>query len=129
MIHTLQVVVDVLQHAVRGGVRLRADFISALRFDHEDQNSLWYYNADDGEAEQGFKRILAGPAHPDYLNFCQGPGHGTGYLDQIIMQAAAFLHAINSGETAEPGFEAGLAVSKVVDAAWKSHESRAWVSV
>ncbi len=101
----------------------------ALRFDQEDQNTLWYYNAEDNEAERGFRRILAGPAHPDYLNFCQGPGHGTGYVDLVIMQAAEFLRAIETGESADPGFEAGLAVSKVVDAAWRSHESRSWVSV
>lgn len=100
-----------------------------LWFDQEDQNSLWHYDTKDRATEQGFKRILAGPSHPDYLNFCQGPGHGTGYLDLIIMQAAAFLEAIETGETAEPGFEAGLAVSKIIDAAWQSHDTRAWVSV
>ena len=101
----------------------------ALRFDQEDQNSLWYYNAETAEAEQGFTRILAGPAHPDYLNFCQGAGHGTGYLDQIIMQAASFLHSVETGKTVGPDFQAGLNVSKVIDAAWKSHESRTWVTL
>ncbi|WP_372806358.1 Gfo/Idh/MocA family protein, partial [Loktanella salsilacus] len=57
----------------------------ALRFDQEDQNALWFYSADEPEAIRGFRKILTGPAHPDYEPFCQGPGHGTGYQDQIII--------------------------------------------
>ncbi|MEM9734014.1 MAG: Gfo/Idh/MocA family oxidoreductase [Pseudomonadota bacterium] len=101
----------------------------ALRFDQEDQNSLWYYNAEEREAVRGFRRILAGPAHPDYGNFCQGAGHGTGYQDQIIIQAAHFLRAIDKGETATPSFQAGLDVARVIDSAWRSHESRSWVTI
>ncbi|MEL7274487.1 MAG: Gfo/Idh/MocA family oxidoreductase [Pseudomonadota bacterium] len=106
----------------------------ALRFDQEDQNSLWYYNAQDAEAVRGFRRILAGPAHPDYVSFCQGPGHGTGYQDQIIIQAAHFLRAIEThnmdkGEPAGPSFQAGLDVARVIDSAWRSHESRSWVTI
>ena len=58
-----------------------------LRFDQEDQNALWLYKAEGDEAQRGFRKILTGPAHPDYLPFCQGPGHGTGYQDQIIIEA------------------------------------------
>jgi hypothetical protein len=46
---------------------------------------------------RGFRKILTGPAHPDYLPFCQGPGHGTGYQDQIIIEARDFLAAIDTG--------------------------------
>jgi len=101
----------------------------ALRFDQEDQNSLWYYDANAKASQQGFKRILAGPAHPDYLNFCQGSGHGTGYIDQLVIQAASFLQAIHTGKPADPGFDAGLAVSQIIDAVWRSHETRSWVTV
>ncbi|MDD9909103.1 MAG: Gfo/Idh/MocA family oxidoreductase [Ahrensia sp.] len=101
----------------------------ALRFDQEDQNALWYYDASNAASERGFRRILAGPEHPDYVNFCLGPGHGTGYLDQIIIQAAAFLRAVDGEADQGPDFAAGLAVSKVIDAAWRSHEAREWVAV
>jgi predicted dehydrogenase len=63
----------------------------AIRFDQEDQNALWLYKMDGPEAVRGFRKILTGPAHPDYLPFCQGPGHGTGYQDQIIIEARDFL--------------------------------------
>jgi predicted dehydrogenase len=74
------------------GLRLRDHGTKgAIRFDQEDQNALWLYRAEGPEAERGFTKILTGPAHPDYLPFCQGPGHGTGYQDQIIIEARDFL--------------------------------------
>jgi predicted dehydrogenase len=101
----------------------------ALRFDQEDQNSLWLYRADDGEATRGFTRILTGPSHPDYLRFCQGPGHGTGYQDQIIIEARDFLEAIETGEAVWPTFRDGMEVNRVIAAAAKSSKDRRWVSV
>ncbi|MEO1794293.1 MAG: gfo/Idh/MocA family oxidoreductase, partial [Pseudomonadota bacterium] len=101
----------------------------AIRFDQEDQNALWLYSAKGPEAERGFAKILTGPSHPDYLPFCQGPGHGTGYLDQIIIEAAHFLTAIDEGRPAWPDFAVGRDVQKVVDAAFRSHESRAWQTI
>jgi predicted dehydrogenase len=102
----------------------------AIRFDQEDQNAIWLYRAEGPEAERGFTKILSGPAHPDYLPFCQGPGHGTGYQDQIIIEARDFLAAIHTGEPVWPTFRDGLAVWEVVDAATRSGASSgAWVSV
>ena len=65
----------------------------AIRFDQEDQNAVWLYKSQDNPEKQGFKKILTGPQHPDYEQFCQGPGHGTGYQDQIIIEARDFLTA------------------------------------
>lgn len=101
----------------------------AIRFDQEDQNALWLYRAEGPEAERGFKKILTGPAHPDYLPFCQGPGHGTGYQDQIVIEASHFLRAIATGTTAWPSFEDGLAVSRVAAAVGASSAAGAWVNV
>jgi len=101
----------------------------AIRFNQEDQNAIWLYKAEGPEAERGFKKILTGPAHPDYLPFCQGPGHGTGYQDQIIIEARDFLAAIEAGTALWPTFRDGLAVSEVIEAARRSHASRAWTSV
>lgn len=101
----------------------------ALRFDQEDQNALWLYQAQGPEAQRGFVKILTGPAHPDYLPFCQGPGHGTGYQDQIIIEARDFLQAIEMGQPVWPTFRDGLAVSEVLDAARRSHASRSWTQV
>ncbi|MCY4241317.1 MAG: Gfo/Idh/MocA family oxidoreductase [Rhodobacter sp.] len=101
----------------------------SIRFDQEDQNALWYYDASDPPERRGFRKILAGPAHPDYLPFCRGPGHGTGYQDQIIIEAKDFLTAIETGTQVWPTFRDGLEVRRIVEAAFASHESGSWISL
>ena len=99
----------------------------AIRFDQEDQNALWLYNRTAHAGRQGFVKILTGPHHPDYEAFCLGPGHGTGYNDQIIIEMRDFLHAIDTGEPIFPTFRDGLEVSRVGAALRRSHRHRAWV--
>lgn len=101
----------------------------AIRFDQEDQNALWLYRAEGAEAERGFRKILTGPAHPDYLPFCQGPGHGTGYQDQIIIEARDFLAAIETGKPIWPTFQDGLEVNRVIAAATASHKLEKWQDI
>jgi predicted dehydrogenase len=101
----------------------------AIRFDQEDQNALWLYKAEGPANRQGFTKILTGPEHPDYKAFCLGPGHGTGYQDQIIIEARDFLEAIATGRPKWPTFEDGHRVNQVIEAAWASQERRGWVDV
>jgi predicted dehydrogenase len=101
----------------------------SIKFDQEDQNAIWLYKMDDAEAERGFRKILTGPAHPDYLPFCQGPGHGTGYQDQIIIEARDFLQAIGTGKAVWPTFKDGLDVSHIIEAAIESSRAKTWLDV
>ncbi len=101
----------------------------AIRFDQEDQNAIWLYKRHENEAEQGFKKILTNTAHPDYVQFCLGPGHGTGYQDQITIEARDFLQAIDTGEPLWPTFEEGVRVNQVIEAAWRSNDTQQWVNV
>jgi len=101
----------------------------AIRFDQEDQNALWLYSADGPAAMRGFRKILAGPAHPDYEPFCQGPGHGTGYQDQIIIEARDFLQAIETGEPVWPTFRDGHEVNRVIAATIASAREEIWRDV
>lgn len=101
----------------------------AIRFDQEDQNALWLYRADGPQATRGFVKILTGPDHPDYAAFCQGPGHGTGYQDQIIIEARDFLTAIETGTSVWPTFRDGLAVAEVIAAARAAHDTGTWQHV
>ncbi|SDJ75048.1 Gfo/Idh/MocA family protein [Aliiruegeria lutimaris] len=101
----------------------------AIRFDQEDQNALWLYRSEGPEAERGFTKILTGPTHPDYLPFCQGPGHGTGYQDQIIIEARDFLQAIETGKQVWPTFRDGLDVHRVVQAAIESSRTKTWQDI
>jgi len=101
----------------------------AIKFDQEDQNAIWLYDMNEPEATRGFRKILTGPAHPDYLPFCQGPGHGTGYQDQIIIEAKDFLTAIATGKPVWPTFQDGMDVNQVIAAAMNSSRTKAWVNV
>ena len=101
----------------------------AIRFDGEDQNALWLYSAEGPDSERGFRKILTGPDHPDYLPFCQGPGHGTGFQDQVIIEAKDFLAAIAQGESLWPDFREGLQVNRVIAAVHASHVERCWKDV
>jgi predicted dehydrogenase len=101
----------------------------AIRFDQEDQNALWLYRAGDPPAERGFRKILTGPDHPDYLPFCQGPGHGTGYQDQIIIEARDFLQAIATKTNIWPTFRDGMEVNRIIDAAHASAAAGTWVEL
>jgi predicted dehydrogenase len=99
----------------------------AIRFDQEDQNALWLYKSEGEAARRGFTKILIGPDHPDYKAFCLGPGHGTGYQDQIIIEARDFLDAIATRIAIWPTFRDGLLVNQAVAAAWASSAERRWV--
>lgn len=101
----------------------------AIRFDQEDQNALWLYRMDGPESERGFRKILTGPAHPDYEPFCQGPGHGTGYQDQIIIEARDFLRAIETGEPVWPTFRDGHEVNRIVAAALAASADESWKNI
>ncbi|MFN4129441.1 MAG: Gfo/Idh/MocA family protein [Paracoccaceae bacterium] len=98
----------------------------AIRFDQEDQNTIWLYRAEGPQATRGFTRILTGPDHPDYAAFCQGPGHGTGYQDQIIIEARDFLQAIATQKSIWPTFRDGLDVARIIDTAFRSAAEGRW---
>jgi len=101
----------------------------ALRFDQEDQNALWFYERSGKPGRQGFRKLLTGPDHPDYGAFCEGAGHGTGYNDQIAIEARDFLTAIETGRPVFPTFRDGMEVNRVVTAAFRSHQTRSWVRI
>jgi len=100
----------------------------SIRFDQEDQNSLWLYLRESGP-NAGFRRILAGPEHGDYRFFCQGPAHGTGYQDQIIIEQANFIRAILGDQPAWPSFQDGAEVMRVVEAIRDSYKQSGWISL
>ncbi len=101
----------------------------AIAFDQERMGELHYFKAGEPAAREGFKRILIGPEHPDFVDFCLGAGHGLGYNDQIVIEARDFVRAIVTGEPVWPTFRDGYEVDRVVDAVLRSRDSGAWVAV
>ena len=101
----------------------------SIRFDQEDQNAFWIYRHDGNNAEMGFKKVLTNPAHPDYVQFNLGPGHGTGYQDQIIIEARDFLKAIETGEDIWPTFKDGQDCNRIAETLRRSNASGQWENV
>lgn len=85
-------------------------------FDQERMNELQLYQNQGPKAEQGFKTILTGPAHPPYGEFCPAPGHQLGFNDLKVIECARLLRGIAGLEQAQPDFEAGLKIERVIHA-------------
>lgn len=107
----------------------------SLVYDQERMNELEWYTNDDAPGRRGFRRILAGPEHPDYQHFCPAPGHGLGINDLKVIEARNLLAAIAASEgsgravRADPDFHEGARVQEVVDAIERSHAESSWVSL
>ena len=101
----------------------------AIAFDQEDQNALWLYDAGRPPERQGFQRLLMGPGHPDFAAFSQGAGHGTGYNDQIVIEARDFLQAVASGKAVWPTFRDGYEVDRVIETALQSAQEERWITL
>jgi predicted dehydrogenase len=85
-------------------------------FDQERMNELHLYQNRGPLAEQGFKTILTGPAHPPFGAFCPAPGHQLGFNDMKVIECAALLGAIAGGPKAFPDFSDALVFERVIHA-------------
>lgn len=100
-----------------------------LVFDQERLNELLLFQADGPAATRGFRTILTGPLHPPYARFCPAPGHGLGFNDLKVIEAAQLLRAIAGRGTAPTSFAEGLAIERVVHAIAASAASGGWMGV
>ncbi|MCV6574724.1 MAG: Gfo/Idh/MocA family oxidoreductase [Cohaesibacter sp.] len=87
-----------------------------LAFTQERFNELQLYQNEGPIGSQGFKTILAGPAHTPYQNFSPAAGHGLGFNELKVIELAGFLDAITKDGKAQPDFEAALEFEKVIHA-------------
>ncbi len=92
----------------------------ALRFELENLNELWFYDADDAEGLHGFRRILVTESAHPYAGSWWPTGHILGWEHTFTHQFAEFLTAIAEGRTGDPSFADGLAVQRVLGAVEQS---------
>ncbi|TKA96830.1 Gfo/Idh/MocA family oxidoreductase [Cereibacter changlensis] len=85
-------------------------------YDQERMNELQIYQNRGPLAEQGFKTILTGPAHPPYGAFCPAPGHQLGFNDLKVIECAALVEALSGGAKAHPDFTDALAFERAIHA-------------
>ncbi|NUB43373.1 Gfo/Idh/MocA family oxidoreductase [Fertoebacter nigrum] len=100
-----------------------------ITFDQERMNELQLYQNLGPMAEQGFKTILTGPAHPPYGAFCPAPGHQLGFNEMKIIECAALLRAIAGGPKAHPDFTDALAYERAIHAMAQSAREERRVSL
>lgn len=75
-----------------------------ITFDQERMNELRLYQNRGPQAEQGFKTLLSGPAHPPYGQFVPAAGHQLGFNDLKVIEAHELLRAIVEDRQACPSF-------------------------
>ncbi len=101
----------------------------AVRFTQERFNELQLFLAGDRDERTGYRTILTGPAHPPYARFNPAPGHGLGFNELKVAEAALLLESIAGKAAAYPDFREGAAIEAVLDAIVESAAQRRWVAV
>ncbi|WP_337266175.1 Gfo/Idh/MocA family protein [Oryzifoliimicrobium ureilyticus] len=102
----------------------------AILFDQERMNELQLYTSEDPAPLQGFRTLLAAPAHPPYRDFIPAPGHGLGFNELKVAECNELLKAINGDSDAHViNFELGLQIEQVVHAMAQSAQTRSWVEI
>lgn len=101
----------------------------AIRFTQERFNEIQLYLPSDEPASNGFRTILTGPPHPPFGRFTPGYGHGIGFNDLKICEAAHLLDAIAGKTKPWPDFAEGATVERVCEAILESAEKKSWVSL
>ncbi|WFU09955.1 Gfo/Idh/MocA family oxidoreductase [Rhizobium sp. CB3090] len=101
----------------------------SIVYDQERMNEFELYQADGRQTEQGFRRILAAPAHRPYDRFIPAPGHGLGFNDLKIIECRELISAISGDMASVVGFADGLRIEKSVHAMAQSFHERRWVEI
>ncbi|PZO82448.1 MAG: myo-inositol 2-dehydrogenase [Mesorhizobium amorphae] len=98
-------------------------------FDQERFNEVQLFVTSDKPDEQGFRTILAGPAHEPYNRFIPAPGHGLGFNDLKVIEAHELAKRMRGEQARLIEFAEGLEIERTVHAMAHSHEVRGWVPV
>ena len=101
----------------------------SIVFDQEQPGELRWYGLEGNSARQGFRTILAGPEHPDYVHLCKAAAHGIGYNDLKTIEVRDLAEGICADRPMWPHFRAALAVNQVIDAVELSHAEGCWIKV
>jgi len=98
----------------------------SIVFDQERFNELQLFTREGTAATEGFRTILAGPAHPPYDRFIVAPGHGLGFNDLKTIECHELLQRIAGAPAHIIDFEQGLEIERVIHAMGRSQKSGRW---
>lgn len=96
-------------------------------FDQERMNELELFQATGDRSTRGFTRILTGPEHLPYGEFCPAAGHQVGFNELKIIEAAQFLDAISGKKANWPNFEDGQKIERVIHGVSESAKRGSWI--
>ncbi|MFM1871484.1 MAG: hypothetical protein RL398_906 [Planctomycetota bacterium] len=100
-----------------------------IRWNLERMNELEVFSFADAADGQGFRTVMCmDSVHPYAANWWPD-GHIVGYEHTFVHHVADFVKALASGEPFAPGFDDGVAVQAVLEAAIESTKKGAWVKV
>ena len=100
-----------------------------IAFDQERMNEFQLFTREDDPRREGFRTVLAGPAHDPYARFVPAPGHGLGFNDLKVIEAHEILAAIDGRPARIVDFADGLAIEAAVAAMARSHAERRWIEL
>jgi predicted dehydrogenase len=101
----------------------------SLSFNLERLNELEYYNRNDSQDEQGFRRILVTESSHPYMEAWWPSGHVIGWEHTFVHQFADLVTAIAEDKPASPDFYDGLKCQLVLDAVTDSIAQGKWIAV
>jgi predicted dehydrogenase len=101
----------------------------SVLLDMERMNELGLYLRQDARGRDGYRRVLASPAHKDYAPFCPAPGHQLGFNDVKTIEVKEVVTALLEGRRYAPDFREAYEIQRVVDAILLSGHERRWVRV
>ncbi|WP_020593383.1 Gfo/Idh/MocA family protein [Kiloniella laminariae] len=96
-------------------------------FDQERMNELELFQATGDKSTRGYTRILTGPEHPPYGEYCPAAGHQIGFNELKIIEAAQFLNAITGKKPNWPDFAAGQKIEQVIHSIATSARKGQWI--
>jgi predicted dehydrogenase len=108
-------------------VELNGEF-GSIAFDFERLNELEYFDARQSRSSQGFSRIQATDATHPYTANWWPVGHGIGYGDLFVNQAADILRDLAANRQPQPDFESALDVQRVLEAVSESASANSMIT-
>lgn len=101
----------------------------SIRWNLERMNELEVFLCDEPRDAQGFRTVMCmDSVHPYAANWWPD-GHIVGYEHTFVHHVADFVRALHDGTPFAPGFDDGVAVQAVLEAALQSTKDGSWVKV
>jgi len=101
----------------------------AIAFNYDEVNRLKVYSSNDDPAHQGFRAIDVGPERRNFSAFLPVANFGLGYNEFKAIEVCEVIHSVATGKSAWPTFRDGHQIMQVVEACFRSSETRRWVDV